>query len=44
LPEEWESIIGPVDKKGDKTDCSFIEAYHLCQLNTKFNPPSCCQG
>jgi len=43
LPEVWkESIIVPIYKKGDKT--IIIEAYHFCQLHTKFYPTSCCQG
>jgi hypothetical protein len=45
LPEQWkESIIVPIYKKGDKTDCSNIEAYHFCQPHTKFYPTSFCQG
>jgi len=45
LPEEWkESIIVPIYKKGDKTDCSNIGAYHFCQLHTKFYPRSCCHS
>jgi len=44
LPEELkESIIVPVYKKGDKTDCG-IGVYDYCQLRTKFYPTSCCQG
>jgi hypothetical protein len=35
LPDQWkESIIVPVNKKGDKTDCS---KYHY-QLHTKMYP------
>ena len=45
LPGEWEeSIIVPIHKKGDKTDVINIEAYHFCQLRTKFCPTSCSQG
>ena len=45
LPEKWkESIVVPIYKKGDKTDCSNYRAYHFCQLFTKFYPTSCCQG
>ena len=45
LPEEWkESIILPVYKKGDKTDCSNYRGLSLCQPGTKFHPTSCCQG
>jgi len=41
LPEAWkESIIVPIYKKGDKTDCSNCQ---LCRP-TKFYPTSCCQG
>jgi len=44
LPEEWnELIIVPV-YKGDKTELVIIEAYHFCQLCTKFYPTSYCQG
>ena len=45
LPEEWkDSIIVPIQKKVDKTDCSIIVAYHYCQQLTKFYPTSCSQG
>jgi hypothetical protein len=41
LPDQWkESIIVPVYKKGDKTDCS-----NCCyQLHTKFYPVSVSEG
>jgi len=45
LPEEWkESIMAPNHKKGDKTECKIIGAYHPCQPLTKFYPTSCSQG
>jgi len=41
LPEEWkESIIVPIYKQVDKTDCSNYRAYHFCHLRTKFYPTS----
>jgi len=37
LPEEWkESIILPICKKRDKTDCSNYRAYQFCKLCTEF--------
>jgi hypothetical protein len=37
LPEQWkESIVVPVYKKGDKTDCSNYRGLSLCQPHTKF--------
>ena len=42
LPEEWkESIIIPIYKKGDKTDCNNYRGISICQLHTKFFPPYC---
>ena len=36
LPEDWkESIIVPIHKKGDKTDCNNYRAFHFCQPLTK---------
>ena len=44
LPEEWkESIIVPIYKRGDKTECSTYRGISLCQLRTKFFPTSCYQ-
>jgi len=38
LPEEWnESIVVPICKKGDKTDCSNFRRTSLCQLYTVQN-------
>ena len=45
LPEEWNaSIIVPIYKKSDKSDCRNGEAYHFRELCTKFYPASCCKG
>jgi len=51
LPEEWkESIIVPIHKKGDETDCNnyrsviIMETYHFCQSLTKFYPTSWSQS
>ena len=39
LPEERKgSIIVPIYMKGDKTDLIIIEAHHLGQVYTQFNP------
>jgi hypothetical protein len=36
LPDQWkESIIVPIHKKGDKTDCNIV-GYRCYQLHTKF--------
>ena len=43
LLEEWkESIVVRFYEKGDKTDFVITEAYHFCQLRTKFYPTTCC--
>ena len=45
LPEEWkETIIVPIHKKGDKTDCNNYWGIYICQILTKFYPTFCSQG
>jgi hypothetical protein len=45
LPEEWkESIIVLIYKKGIKQIVAIIEAFHFCQLHTKFYPTYPWQG
>jgi len=45
LPEEWkESIIIPIQKKGDKTDNNNYRGISFFQQLTKFYPTSCSQG
>jgi hypothetical protein len=45
LSEQWkESVIVPIYKKGDKTDCSNYRGNHSCQLHTKFYQISFSQG
>jgi hypothetical protein len=45
LPEEWkESVIVPIYKNGDKTDCSNCRGISFCQLHTKFYSTFFCQG
>jgi hypothetical protein len=44
LPEDWmESIFVLIHMKGDKKTVEIIEAYHFCQLHSKFYPKSCCE-
>jgi len=44
LPEEWkESIIVPIHKKGDKTDCNNYRGMSLLPTTYKFYPTSCSQ-
>jgi hypothetical protein len=38
LPHKWKESIVHVHKKADKMTAVIIEAYHCCQLNTKFCP------
>jgi hypothetical protein len=42
LPEEWkESVMVPIYKKGDKTNCNNYRGISICQLRTRFSPTSC---
>jgi hypothetical protein len=43
LPEEKESVIVPIYKKGDKTDFSKYRGISLCQLRTKLYKTFCCE-
>jgi len=45
LPEEWkESIIVPIFKKRDKTDCNNYRSISLMPTRYKIFPTSCSQG
>jgi hypothetical protein len=45
LPDQWkESIIVPIHKRGDKTDCNNYRGIHFYQLLTKFYRISSYQG
>ena len=45
LPADWkQSIIVPIYKKGDKTDCNNYRGISLLPTRTKLYPTSCCQG
>jgi len=45
LPEaRKESILTPIYKMNDKTDCINYRGILLCQLCTKIYPTSCSQG
>ena len=45
LPEEWkESVIVPIHKKGDKTDCNNYRGISLLPTTYKIFSTSCSQG
>jgi len=45
LPEKWkESVIVPIYKKGDKTECSNYGDISLLPTTYKIYPTSCSQG
>ena len=45
LPGEWKaSVILPVHKKGDKTDCNNYRVISLVPTTYKIFPTSCSQG
>jgi hypothetical protein len=45
MPEQWkESIIVPIYKKGDKTDCTNYQGYRCYQLHATFYSISFSQG
>jgi hypothetical protein len=45
LPEEWkESVIVPIHKEGDKTDCNNYRGISLLPTTYKLCPTSCSQG
>jgi hypothetical protein len=45
MPDQWkESIIVPIHKTGDKTDCIIIVGYHCYQLHTTFYKTSFFHG
>jgi hypothetical protein len=45
LPEEWkESVVVPIHKKGDKTDCSNYRGISCLPNTYKILSNFCCQG
>jgi hypothetical protein len=45
LPEDWkESVIVPIHKKGDKTECNKYRGISLLSTTYKVCPISCSQG